>query len=143
MPAVRLPDCSKLAKNKKNYNDVTIFQCDVNVNFFDVVLFPLSILVIGPSFMSISSLFLELSQWQFSFISDWPEIRKLEKPPSEFYPISGDWGKLRIENLARISVIKSYWMLHNARVTAFTVSQLLRENQQGVGGKITPLSHPE
>ena len=29
-------------------------------NFFDVVLFLLSSLVIGPSFMSISSLFLEL-----------------------------------------------------------------------------------
>ena len=29
---------------------------------------------------------------------------------------------------------KSYWMLQNARVTAFTVSELLRENQQG--GKI-------
>ena len=34
-------------------------------------------------------------------------------------------------------------MLQNIRVTAFTVSELLRENQQGVGGggKITP-THP-
>ena len=29
-------------------------------------------------------------------------------------------------------------MLQNARVTAFNVSELLRENQQRVGGKITP-----
>ena len=29
-------------------------------------------------------------------------------------------------------------MLQNARVTAFTVSELLRENQQGVVVKITP-----
>ena len=29
-------------------------------------------------------------------------------------------------------------MLQNARVTAFNVSELLRENQQGEGGKITP-----
>ena len=29
-------------------------------------------------------------------------------------------------------------MLQNARVTAFTVSKLLRENQQGEGVKITP-----
>ena len=56
-------------------------------NFFDVVLFLLSGLVTGPSFMSISSLVLEL--WQFSFIRDWPEIRKSEIPPSEFCPISG------------------------------------------------------
>ena len=31
-------------------------------------------------------------------------------------------------------------MLQNARVTAFTVSELLRENQKG--GKITP-THPD
>ena len=49
-------------------------------------------LVTDRSFMSMSSLVLEL--WQFSFIRDWPEIRKLEIPPSEFFPISEDWGKL-------------------------------------------------
>ena len=31
-------------------------------------------------------------------------------------------------------------MLQNAKVAAFTVSELLRENQQGGRGKITP--HP-
>ena len=31
-------------------------------------------------------------------------------------------------------------MLQNAKVAAFTVSELLRENQQGGGCKITP--HP-
>ena len=98
-------------------------------NFFDVVLFLLSSLVTGPSFMSMSSLVLEL--WQFSFIRDWPEIRKSEIPLSEFLPISGDWGELGMPNLARMSLIKCYWMLQNARVTAFTISELLRENQKG------------
>ena len=101
--------------------------------FFDVVLFLLSSLVTGPSFMSISLLVLEL--WQFSFIRDWPEIRKSEIPPSEFCPISGDWGELWIPNLARMSLIECYWMLQNSRVTAFTVLELLRENQ--LEGKIT------
>ena len=32
-----------------------------------------------------------------------------------------------------VSNIKCYWMLQNARVTAFTVSELLREKQQGGG----------
>ena len=36
---------SKLAKNPKNDNDVTVFWHDVVVNFFDVILFLLSILV--------------------------------------------------------------------------------------------------
>ena len=134
MSGIRLPDCSKLAINWKNDNDVTVFRHDVIVNFFDVVLFLLWILVIGPSFMSISSLVLEF--WQFYFIRDWPEIWKSEIPPSEFWPIFGDWGKLWIPNLARMSLIKSYWMLQDARVSAFTVSELLREKQQGV--KLTP-----
>ena len=129
MSGIRLPDCPKLTINLKNNNDVTIFLQKSSTIFFEVALFLLSILVTGPSFMSISSLILEL--WQFSFIRDWPEIRKSEIPPSEFCPISGDWGELGIPNLARMSLIKCYWMLQNARVTAFTVSELLWENQHG------------
>ena len=102
-------------------------------NFFDVLLFLLSSFS-GPNFMSISSLVLEL--WQLSFIMDWPEIRKSEIPLSEFCPISGDCGQLWPQNLARMSLIECYWMLQNSRVTAFTVFELLRENQ--LGGKITP-----
>ena len=96
-------------------------------------------LVTGPSFMSRSSLVLKL--WQFSFIKDWPEIRKSEILPSEFCSISGDWGKLVMPNLARVPLIKCYWILQNSRVTPFTVSELLRENQQGRGeSKITPVT---
>ena len=69
---IRLPDCFKSSINRKNNNEVLICRHDVVAKFFDVVLFPLSILITGPSFMSISSLVLEL--WQFSFIEDWPEI---------------------------------------------------------------------
>ena len=94
-------------------------------NFFDAVLFLLSSLVTDPSFMSISSLVLEL--WQISFIRDWPEIQKSEIPQSEFCPISGDWGKLWIPNLAWMFLIECYWMLQNSSVTAFTIFEL-REN---------------
>ena len=103
--------------------------------FFDLVLFLLSSLVTGPSFMSISSLVLELLQ--FSFIRDSPEIRKSERPPSEFCQVSGDVGQLWITNLERMSLIECYWMLQNSKVTAFTVFELLRENQQG-GVKLPP-----
>ena len=95
-------------------------------NILNVVLFLLSSLVTGQSIISISSLVLEL--WQFSFTRDWPEIRKSEIHPSEFCPISEDWGKLWIPNLARMSLIECYWMLQNAMVTALTVFELLREN---------------
>ena len=99
-------------------------------NFFDVAMCLLSSLDTGPSFMSMSLLVLEL--WQFSFIRDWPEIWKSEVPPSEFCPISLSWGNLGIPSLARISVMKCYCMLQNARLTAFTVSELLKKDQQGV-----------
>ena len=105
-------------------------------HFFDVVLFSLSSLVTGPSFISISSLVLEL--WPFSFIRDWPEIRKSEIPLSEFCPISGDWGELWILHLARMSLIECYGMLQNSKVTAFTVFELLRENQLGDWGVKLP-----
>ena len=98
-------------------------------NFYDIVLFLLSSLGTAPSFMSISWLVLEL--WQSSFIRDWPEIQKSQIRPSEFSPISGDWGELWIPNLARVFLIECYWMLQSARVTASTVFELLRENQRG------------
>ena len=41
--------------------------------------------------------------------------------------------------MARTPQIKCYWILQNIRVTAFTVSELLRENQQGGEGEVT---HP-
>ena len=138
MSRIRLWDCSKLTINRENDNDVTICWHDVIINFFDV-LFLLSSLFTAPSFMSISSLVLEL--WQFSCIRDWPEIRKSEITPSEFCQISGDWGKLGILNVARMLLMKCYWMLQNARVTAFTISELLRENQKG-GVKLPPPPPP-
>ena len=69
-------------------------------------------------------------RWMFFFIRDWPEIRKSEIPPSEFYPISGDWSKLGIPSLAQTSLMKWNWVLRNAMVTAFTVPELFKENQQ-------------
>ena len=62
-------------------------------------------------------------------------------PTSEFFPITREWGKLWIPHLARMSLIECYWMLQNSRVTAFTVFELLRENQLGGGGN-NPTSPP-
>ena len=109
-------------------------------NSFEVAVLLLWRLVTGRSYMLISWLVLGL--WQFLFIKDWLEIRKSEIPPSEFCPIYGDWGKLEIANLARMWLIKSYWMLRNTRVIAFTFSELLKENQQGVKLRTSPPSPP-
>ena len=96
--------------------------------FFKIILFLLSSLVTGPSFMSIWSLVMELLQ--FRFIRDWAKIRKSLIPPPELCSISGDWSELGISDLAQKFLIKRYWMLQNVKVVAFTVSELLKENQQ-------------
>ena len=50
-----------------------------------------------------------------------------EIPSSEFCPISGDWGELEIPNLARMSLIKCYWMMENVRVTVPTCIVLMKQ----------------
>ena len=114
--------------------------CDMmsSLNFFEVALFLLSSLVAGPSFTSISLLVLEL--WQFPFIRDCPEIKKSEIPLFEFYPISKIEQSLNTK--FGMSIIKCYWMLQNTRVTAFTVSECLRENQKGEEEQNYPPSLP-
>ena len=99
---MRPESSSRMAINRKINNDVKFADITSLSNFFDVVLFLLSILVTGPSIMSILSLFLESQQ--FSCL----EIRKLEIPPSKFCPIYGDWSELGIPNLAQMPLIKSY-----------------------------------
>ena len=91
-------------------------------DFFDVDPFLLSILVTGPSFMSISLLVLDL--WQFSCIRNWTEIQKSKIHPSEFCPTYEDWDDLGIPNLAQMSLRRHFWMLKNAKFIAFTVSEL-------------------
>ena len=99
--------------------------------FLSAILFVLSNLVTGPSFMSMSSLVLELWKfWQLSFIKDWPEIWKSEIPPHEFCPVSGDEAGLWYQIWYECLLIKCYWMLQNTRVIAFTAVLLLSKNQQ-------------
>ena len=57
---IQFSNCSKLAKSMKNGNNITAFQHDVPVKRFDIVLLLLSSLVLGPNFIIISSLVLEL-----------------------------------------------------------------------------------
>ena len=76
---IRLPDCSKLTTNLKNTNDAIIYRHNLIINFFDVVLFVLSGLVSGPSFMLTSSLVLEF--WQVLAIKGLTKNPEIENIP--------------------------------------------------------------
>ena len=69
---MRVPDYSKSTIKQNNDSDVIISINDVIFKFFDTFLFSLSILVTGPSSMSISSPVLQL--WQL--LTRNPEIGK-------------------------------------------------------------------
>ena len=92
--------------------------------------------------MTSSSIFFEVtvSGVVTVFFYKWlTRIPKIGNTSSEFCPIPGDWGELRIPNLARMSLMElCYWMLQIAKVTAFTLSELLKENQRGGGKKPSP-----
>ena len=105
----------------------------------DLAFLILSSRVTGPGFLSISLLIPQL--WQLLLIKYWQEIQKTETNPSQICKIFRDLGELWIPNLAGLSLLQSYWMLKNVGVTAFTVSLLEIENQQGGRGWNYPLLH--
>ena len=119
--------------------------CDMTSSstFFDVVLFFLSSLVTDPNFMSISFLVLELRQ--FSFIRDWPEIRKLEILTSVIKsPNIWRLGQVRGTKFGRNGSNKILLKAEKCQGYSFNRFELLRGNQQG--GRITrppppPITH--
>ena len=77
--------------------------------FFDVTVFLLSSLSSGASFsMSLPVLeFLCGASKGFMKALRQSVLPKSDIHPSEFCPISGDWGELRIPNLPRMALMKS------------------------------------
>ena len=135
MSGIWLPDCSKLAINWKNDNNVTIFWHDVTSTFC------------WCCFVSLMK-FSYWSKFHVNIITDSGVMiisfykgltRNLEIGNTPVWVLPNIWrlGKLGIPNLVRMSLIKCYCMLQNIRVTAFTVSELLRENQKW-GVKLPP-----
>ena len=114
-----VPDCSKLAVNWKNGNDVTIIGNDVMVKTL------LKLFWFSHQIWLLVQVSCQYRHWLWScgnfllyflFLTRNPEIGK---PRSEFCGISGDWGQLGMPNLARTSLIKCYWILKNISVSAF------------------------
>ena len=124
---VRIPASVLLQISHKSEKITVTPQLSVMTSlskFLDVVLFPLSGLVTGSSFITISWLFLVL--WQFFFYRGLTRKPGMGNTTVWVFSRSGDCDELGTPNLGPMSLIKCYWMLQNARVTTFTVSELLK-----------------
>ena len=144
MSGIRPPDCSKLAKNPTNNNDVTICRHGTIIKFFwrrFVALVKYSYwskfhvnIITGSGIITI---------FFYKGLTRNPEIGNT---PVWVLPNIWRLGQV-MDTKFGMSPIKYYWMLQNFRVTALTaaltVFELLRENQLRRGaGKITP-THPD
>ena len=117
--------------NWKNNIDVTIFRHGAIVIFYDVAVFPLlnlsysSNMIFGPVVMTI---------FVYKVLTRNP---KIGNTPVWVLPNISRLGKLRMPNYARISRMKSYWMLQNL---SFYIFWFIKGKNRGWGGgsKNTP-----
>ena len=119
MSGIRSPDCFKLAKNPKNYNDVTIFRHGVNVKFFWRCF--VSLVKFGYWSKFHVNIITGSGIMTIFFYKGLSRNLEIGNTPSDFCPISGDWGKLWIQNLVQVYPVEYYWMLQISRITAFMV----------------------
>ena len=129
---MRLPNCSNLVINWKNDNDFIICLHDVIVKCF------------GHCFVSL----VKFSYWlkfYVNIITGSGVVTTFVYNGLIRNPDIGNTSVLVLPKIWRLelvrdtnfwsdmSLMKCYWMLENARVTAFTVSELLGENQHDWG----------
>ena len=131
MSRIQPPDCSKLAKNPKNDNDVTVFRHDLNVKSCFVSLVKFSYwskfhvnIITGSGIMTI---------FFYKGLT-----RNSEIGNTNVWVLPNIWRLGRvIDTKFGTNVSNRKWMLQSSRVTAFTALELLRENQLG-GGELSP-----
>ena len=88
------------------WHDVTIFRHEV-IDFFDVVCFAFLVKFSYWSKFHVN-IITGSGDMTISFYRRFTKNGKSEIKPSEFCPVSGDWGELGIPNLARTFLIKCY-----------------------------------
>ena len=114
MSGTRSPDCSKLAKNPKKDNDVTCFWDDVNVKFF----WRCFVCLVKFSYWSKFHVNIRAGSGNMKIFFYKGLTRNPEKSPSEFCPISGDWGGLWIP----MSLIECFWIMKNSMPPHITLN---------------------
>ena len=126
---IQVPNCSKLIINWQNDNDVTIFWHDIIVKFF----WRCFVCLVKFSYSSTfhDNIITGSGVMIIFFYKELTRNLEIRNTPLWFLPNIWRLREVRDTNLLRMSLIKCYWMFQNAKVTAVTVSELLRKNQQG------------
>ena len=131
-----------MTKNSNNDNYVTIFRHDVIVKFcwryfISIVKFNYWSkfhvnIITGSGIMTVF------------FCKGLTRNPEIENAPVRVLPNIWRWDELWIPNLARMSLTECYWMLQTSRVTAFSVSWVIKGKPTGgKGGLKLPSPTPD
>ena len=118
------PDWSLLGKYQWRYNSLNWHHRQS----FDVIVFFLSGLDIGPSFMLIPSLVVEL--WQFLFIRDLSRNLETENPPTWAFPNTCRLRRIRDTKFCTNVSSKNLFNVEKFLVCNINHFWVIRENQQ-------------
>ena len=107
------------------------------LNFFDVVLFRLSNLVTGPSFMAISSLVLELWQFFYKELTRNPEIRN-----TAVWRLPNIWVFRRVKDTKFGTNVSNKISRNAAKCQDYSFYRVIKGKLTRGGARITALPPP-
>ena len=107
------------------------------LNFFDVVLFRLSNLVTGPSFMAISSLVLELWQFFYKELTRNPEIRN-----TPVWRLPNIWVFRRVRDTKFGTNVSNKISRNAAKCQDYSFYRVIKGKLTRGGARITALPPP-
>ena len=128
------PECSKLAKNPKNNNDITVFRNDVNVKFFLRCLFSL----------------VKFSYWSKFHVNIIPGsgimtiffykglIRNLEIGNNPIWVLPNIWRLLRVVDTKFGANVSNRMLLNAAKFQGYSFYHLWVIKGKPTGGKLPP-----
>ena len=126
---IRVSDCFKSNINWQNNDCLIICRHDVISNFFSCCCISLVKFSYWSEFHDVN--IITGSGVMTNFVGKrFDQIPRNQKYPAWVLFNIWELGWVRDTNIAKMFPIDSYLMLQNARFTAFTVSELLKEKQQ-------------
>ena len=129
MSGIRLPDCSKFAINRKNGNNVIIFRHGLIVKLF----WRSFVSFVKFSCRSKFHVYIFTGSGVMTIFFYKRLTRKPEIGNTPVLVLPNIWTLEQVRNTKFGKNVSNKMLLNAAKYQGFTVSELLRKNQQGVG----------